>query len=153
VIKYDYVESVVRSVLLLDDIYRGSDTGFTGRYERWAYGFDAFLDAPLFGQGYGFYYDKVDISAHSFIIYLLALFGMVGLLILGIYVFLAATLYKSNREVGALVLGFSFLAIFNDRLFNLNPYPFYLHVILLTVPVLTPWLTMAAGRGMPQQSR
>lgn len=153
VINYDSIESVVSQVLLFGDINRGIGSGFTGRMERWAFGFNAFLDAPLFGQGYGFYYDKPDITAHSFIIYLLALFGMVGIFILGLYVFLAVTLFRNDRELGTLVLGFSFLTIFNDRVFNLNPYPFYLHVILLTVPVLTPWIRTASSRRPAHRNR
>jgi len=122
------------SLLLIDDPYRGVGTGVAGRSERWEFGWNAFLSAPVFGNGYAFYYDQDVPGAHNFFIYLLALFGMFGVLLLMMYIFLGYILYKNNPRVARVVIGFALLCIFNDRLFDLNPYPFFLHVILLTVP-------------------
>jgi O-antigen ligase len=122
------------SIFLVNDQYRGADTGFVGRTELWQYGWDAFISAPIFGNGYGFYYDNEVGGAHNFFIYLLVLFGMFGVLLLAMYIFLGYVLYKNNPRVGRVLLGFALLCIFNDRLFDLNPFPFFLHVTLLTVP-------------------
>jgi O-antigen ligase len=123
------------SIFLINDQYRGADTGFAGRTELWQFGWDAFLSAPVFGNGYGFYYDNDIVGgAHNFFIYLLVLFGLFGVMLLGMYVFLGYVLYKNHPRVARVVIGFALLCIFNDRLFDLNPYPFFLHVILLTVP-------------------
>jgi O-antigen ligase len=136
------------SLLLIDDPNRGIGTGAAGRSERWEFGWNAFLSAPIFGNGYSFYYDQDTPGAHNFFIYLLALFGMFGVLLLMMYIFLGYVLYKNNPRVARVVIGFALLCIFNDRLFDLNPYPFFLHVILLTVPRFGAYLSTRQNTRM-----
>jgi hypothetical protein len=57
-------------------------------------------------------------------------FGILSLLIVVMILFLYYDLYKINRQwlygLGTVPV----LMMFNDRFFNLNPYPFLLYVVL-----------------------
>lgn len=69
-------------VLLLDDDYRGADTGFTSRTELWELAFDLWRENPIFGVGYGMGSEMMGagLYAHNLELVLLSETGLVGML-------------------------------------------------------------------------
>lgn len=75
-------EVVSRDILLLDDDYRGLDTGFSGRTEVWQEAWNQWLSHPVFGFGFLRELDEggtEDMNrAHSLPLTLLSETGLVG---------------------------------------------------------------------------
>lgn len=130
---HDWLGAALNTAFLIDDTNRGLGTGFVGRSERWRMAWNAFVDKPLLGQGFGYYETTGVESAHNFFMYAFVEFG---LLALPIFIYLLRGLTRMARLDKEQFIRFApiiVLAVFNDRLFNLNPYPFVAIVLLVTV--------------------
>jgi O-antigen ligase len=119
----------LNSILLLNDEHRGSDTGFVGRDELWGGAWDAFLQSPVIGNGAGFE-ERLDVNPHNFFLFGLALFGSLSIFVFGVIIYLYYELFKKNISWFSILIITTIMFVFNDRFFNLNPYPFFLYVAL-----------------------
>lgn len=122
------IYDVLDAALHLSDKSRGVDSGFSGRSDLWEFAWDAFKDAPLLGQGYGFYDALGSIGAHNLYLFIFSQNGLVGLAILA-WMFNGVLKLGRVREV-IWFSSFFFMAVFNDRFANLNPYPFLYYVMM-----------------------
>ncbi|TBW09312.1 hypothetical protein E0E52_07750 [Azotobacter chroococcum] len=124
--------SRISEAFLLDDSYRGAGSGFVGRDTRWLNGFYAYLENPFFGCGFDCFDELLNPSAHNFFINGLAILGSFAIYI---YAYLLKCTYNTPTELNTLpLLSFLILMTFNDRFMSLNPYPFILYVVLMTLP-------------------
>jgi O-antigen ligase len=130
------------SILLLDDEHRGVDTGYVGRGDLWEGAWRAFLQSPIVGNGAGFE-ERLGVNPHNYFLYGLALFGMLSIFIFGVIFYLFYELYRTNIRWFLIVIVISIMLVFNDRFFNLNPYPFLLYVILFahSQDIVSPTIT------------
>jgi hypothetical protein len=126
---FNEVSFYVNSMFLFDDEYRGAGTGFVGRDQAWAGAWKLFLESPIIGNGVG-YAERVGVEPHNFFFYGLSQFGMMSFLVFGTIFFLYYDLYRSDRQWFYALCTIPILWMFNDRFFNLNPYPFILYVVL-----------------------
>lgn len=123
----------------LEDEYRGVGTGFVGREERWESAWNAFLQFPLFGVGFGYF--KADIpSPHSMWLGMLSMMGLMSFFIVKAMLQNSWRIYSANKTAFLFLLSFLPMTIFNDRFLNLNPYPFLLFILLFL-----PSKALAAG--------
>lgn len=123
------VNAFFNAMFLVDDEYRGSSTGFTGRDQLWGAAWKYFEQSPFIGNGVGFG-EKVGVEPHNFFLYGLSQFGLLSFFIFGTILFLYFDLYRSNRQWVYGLLAIPIFWMFNDRFFNLNPYPFLFYVVL-----------------------
>lgn len=81
---------VSEDVLLLDDPYRGADTGFTNRTELWQAAWTLWLNNPIFGVGHGEGSDEMGygLYAHNTVLVLLSETGLVGLIAFSVFSYL-----------------------------------------------------------------
>lgn len=119
----------LNSIFLLNDEHRGVDTGYVGRDELWGGAWESFLQSPIVGNGAGFE-ERLDINPHNFFLFGLALFGFCSFFVFGVIIYLYAELYRTNIQWFSVFMIASIMFVFNDRFFNLNPYPFLLYVAL-----------------------
>jgi len=122
---YNYVDSI----FLLHHKYRGLNTGFTGRDQLWSVAWNYFLASPIIGNGAGFF-DRYKVEVHNFFLFGLSEFGILSLVIYGTIFFLFYDLYRTNRSWFYSFIGIPVFWMFNDRFFNINPYPFLLYIVL-----------------------
>lgn len=125
----DTVSAYFNTLFLIDDEYRGTSTGFTGRDELWGAAWNYFLKSPVIGNGVVNYAES-GVEPHNFFLFGLTKFGLLSLLIFGVIIYLYYELYRSNRQWFYGLSAIPILWIFNDRFLNLNPYPFLLYVVL-----------------------
>jgi hypothetical protein len=116
------------NLFLLDDSYRGFGTGFVGREERWDYAWNAFLQFPLSGVGFGYF--SYGLTPHSMWLGMLSMMGLMSFFIFAAILQNGWRIYSANIRVFFLLISFIPMTIFNDRVLNLNPYPFLLFVLL-----------------------
>lgn len=129
------VEDLINQVLLLDDPYRGTSTGFVGRDERWAAAWGLFTSHPFFGVGLAYFEAYPAISPHNFFLFALAQHGAAALLLFAVLVVYLYRVFARSRFDFFLILPAFTLFLFNDRLMNINPYPFCVYVFLVTLSV------------------
>lgn len=118
------------SALMLDDEYRGVGTGFVGRDDRWLGAWNLFLESPLIGNGADVFNDRDMHGAHSFALYALACYGMLGVIFIFMLGHRIIRLVRENMWLGFAWLSLIVMLILNDRFLNLNPYPFVAIVML-----------------------
>ena len=117
------------NLFLLQDQYRGIDTGYVGREDRWENAWNIFLQSPIFGIGFGYFRGNV-LTPHSMWLGMLGMMGFMSIFVLVAMVKNSLRVYITNRTIFLLLFSFVPLTIFNDRVLNLNPYPFLLFVLL-----------------------
>ena len=105
------------------------ESGFVGRDKLWSEAWHYFLASPIIGNGAGFF-DRYGVEIHNFFLYGLSEFGLLSLLIYGMIFFLFYDLYRTNKPWFFCFIGIPIFWIFNDRFFNINPYPFLLYIVL-----------------------
>ncbi len=127
------VANLVSAGLLLNDPYRGAGSGFSGRTQGWGHAFAEMQQAPLFGGGVGFFDARKLLPPHNIGLFLGAQFGFLCLPMLGMIAYKYWKLWQADRWKFLLWLQFLPLLLFNDRSFNMNPYPFVFYVLLLSV--------------------
>ncbi len=119
----------LNAIFLLHDKYRGLGSGFVGRDQLWSVAWHWFLASPIIGNGAGFF-DRYNVEVHNFFLFGLSEFGILSLVIYGMIFFLFFDLYRTNRKWFFCFLGIPVFWMFNDRFFNINPYPFLLYIVL-----------------------
>jgi len=137
----DPVINALSGLFLLDDRYRGTVTGGSGRLAIWSFFLDRWAESPLFGSGPGLLYNSSSkyVYSHNMIIQILSDGGLLGLL--GLLVFVGAfcvALFRSSTEDQA--VGFTALAayvsygIFEGRAVSIgNPLSVYFFLICFLV--------------------
>jgi hypothetical protein len=123
----------VSTVFLLNDPYRGTASGFSGRTQGWQAAIAEILQHPFVGGGAGYFGRWHLPPPHNLVLFLGAQFGVLCLPMLGLIVYKYACLYRLNRRLFYIWLQFLPLLLFNDRSFNLNPYPYVLYCVLFSV--------------------
>lgn len=119
-------------ILLLDNPYRGLNTGFAGRTETWSVALESFQESPLMGEGM----DRSGTTAtgtqvHNGYLALLAEYGLVGV---GFFVVLAQGLIRTLRRGSisfVMLVACLFVFLFNARAVNLNVFPFLMWLLCL----------------------
>jgi O-antigen ligase len=127
---FEAVETVMSDVLKLDDPYRGTGTGFTGRDRLWDEAFEAWTTSPFFGVGYHQHIKVMSaIGAHNAYLALLVDTGVVGVLLycaLLVWAFVAALSIREQevrRFIIAMIAGYAVYGLFEARAFNVgNPF-------------------------------
>ena len=91
---------ISNDILLLDDQYRGLDTGFTSRTDLWEIAASLWHDNPIFGVGYGQSTELMGMAlyAHNMILVLLSETGLVGMTAFA--VFNLRCLFNAKRALG-----------------------------------------------------
>jgi O-antigen ligase len=129
----NWLATTAGTVFLVDDPNRGFGTGFVGRSDRWQAAWDAFIEKPLFGQGFGYYESTGVESAHNFYMYALVEFGLLSLPIFFYAIWCMRRMAHVSPKIFVCFLPILVLTMFNDRFINLNPYPFVMIAIVLLV--------------------
>jgi O-antigen ligase len=125
------VREKISDAFLVTDQYRGMDSGFSGRDDYWGAALDTFVSSPWFGAGIGSE-NESGLQAHNFFLYGISQFGLSVLpFFLALIVLLATAVLNSNRN-GWYIAAFAALLVFNDRFINMNIYPFFFYVSVLT---------------------
>jgi O-antigen ligase len=108
-------------ILMLDDQYRGEGSDFSGRAEYWGTAINTWMEYPLLGAGSD-YSTRLDVlQPHSFFLYPLACYGILGIALLLIFFRAFFVVFFSGRAL--YMLAFIPMLAFNDRFINLNTYP------------------------------
>lgn len=119
----------IAGLFLLNDEYRGVGSGYVGREERWEAAWGTFLQSPLFGVGFN-YFGREEITPHSMWLGLLGMMGFTSIFIVMCMFRNGVRIYRANTKLFLMLISFLPMTIFNDRVLNLNPYPFLLFVLL-----------------------
>lgn len=122
-------------VLLLNDPYRGLDTGLTGRLEGWDYALEVFAGNPIFGNGM----DTLG-EVHNGFLQVAAEGGLALLLPLILWMVVAAIRAWRRQDYLTLsiLVGYTVYAMTYPRMLNMN-----IAAILLFMS-LFPWKTVLA---------
>ncbi len=129
-------EKLARSAsndLLLNNPYRGASSGVSGRDIGWHEAIAAFERSPLTGVGVGYFNDPMLAPPHNLPLFFLAQFGVLGLPMLGYIIYKYKKLFTQERFRFLVWAQFLPLLLLNDRMFNMNPYPFVFYVVMLAV--------------------
>lgn len=104
-------------VLLLNNSYRGLDSGLTGRVTGWGEALDAYMRAPVLGYGMGLFS-----FSHNGYLQILSEGG--SLLAIIFFIMLIIGMYKAWREINyfkwSAILSFCGYIAFQPRIFNLD---------------------------------
>lgn len=124
----DAVTFVYDAVFLVDDQYRGGESGFSGRDQHWSDAIGVLNDHVLFGAGPNFMARLGVLQPHNWILYALSQFGLPGLIL--VFFFISAAYEAADRDPLRLAV---FIPLFipwllNDRFLNFNAYPFVLYI-------------------------
>ncbi|MEI9915007.1 MAG: hypothetical protein WDN29_03495 [Methylovirgula sp.] len=88
-----------------------------------------FRASPIIGNGADFF-DRNGVEIHNFFLFGLSEFGLLSLIIYGMIFYLFYDLYRTDKKWFVCFLGIPVFWMFNDRFFNINPYPFLFYVVL-----------------------
>ncbi|MDA9453638.1 hypothetical protein XI00_04930 [Bradyrhizobium sp. CCBAU 21359] len=113
--------AAIDKVLLLDDENRGGSTNASGRTLYWTAALAAWSGNPILGAGSDYPTRLGMLQPHNFFLYPLACYGLLGVIVLIIFLRKFSELAFYGRFVYLLPL-VPMLA-FNDRFVNLNIYP------------------------------
>lgn len=122
---------IYNSVFLVDDLYRGTESGFSGRDLHWYQTLQIIDDNFFAGAGIE-YPRRLDIlQPHNWFLYPVALFGIFGYFVI---ISMLTALYKvvySNLGELVRIVPIIILLMLNDRFMNLNINPLGIYVYLL----------------------
>lgn len=119
---------VYDSVFLVDDQYRGGDSGFSGRDQHWGDAIGVIKDHLFFGAGPNFMERLGVLQPHNWILYALSQFGLSGLILVFIFIFAAYQAAKRDPIRLAVFIPLFIPWLLNDRSLNFNAYPFVLYI-------------------------
>ncbi|WP_339028230.1 O-antigen ligase family protein [Bradyrhizobium symbiodeficiens] len=119
----------IADIFLLNDEYRGAGSGFVGREDRWQAAWQTFVTYPVFGAGFN-YFGREVITPHSMWLGLLGMMGFMSVFVVVAMFKNGARIYRINTKIFFMLLSAVPMTFFNDRVLNLNPYPFLFYVIL-----------------------
>ncbi|MCZ8086724.1 MAG: O-antigen ligase family protein [Brevundimonas sp.] len=130
-------------LFMLTDQHRGIGTGFVGRSERWAHAYELFTQQYVFGVGASYFESRGEFGPHNYFLYGLTTMGILGFSVFAsVIMFMIYAIFRSDKKSALILLGIFPLLMFNDRMININPYPFILYVTLLVFPISkTPWMS------------
>lgn len=122
-------------LLMVNDQYRGVGTGFVGRSERWAQAYELFTQQYVFGVGASYFESRGYAGPHNYFLYGLSTMGIVGFCVFfSVLIYLYIRMFVSSRQSAMIFIGVLPLLVFNDRMLNINPYPFILYATLICFP-------------------
>lgn len=119
----------IADIFLLNDEYRGAGSGFVGREDRWEAAWQTFVSYPVFGAGFN-YFGREVITPHSMWLGLLGMMGFMSVFIVVAMFKNGSRIYRVNTKIFFMLLSAIPMTFFNDRVLNLNPYPFLFFVVL-----------------------
>lgn len=119
----------IADIFLLNDEYRGAGSGFVGREDRWRAAWQTFVSFPVFGAGFN-YFGREVITPHSMWLGLLGMMGFMSVFVVVTIFKNGSRIYRTNTRAFFMLLSALPMTFFNDRVLNLNPYPFLFFVIL-----------------------
>lgn len=123
-------------IFMLTDQHRGIGTGFVGRSERWAHAYELFTQQYIFGVGASYFESRGEFGPHNYFLYGITTMGILGFSVFAsMLILLVYNIYKSDKNSAIIMAGIFPLLMFNDRMININPYPFMLYVTLLAFPL------------------
>ena len=94
----DKAGTLLNSVFLLHDKYRGVGSGFVGRDQLWNVAWHWFMASPIIGNGAGFF-DRYGVEIHNFFLFGLSEFGILSLIIYGMIFYLFLRALSHQQEV------------------------------------------------------
>jgi hypothetical protein len=113
---------IINNLFLLDDKYRGLNSGFTGRDVRWLLAFDKWLENFWLGVGYGESINFIGFSidnAYLTILLEIGFFGMITYLFMVLYSLI--TYYKNKKYYEVLfIIIYLLYGIFEKRYFSVG---------------------------------
>lgn len=132
-ILFPFVLDMLASIFLLNDEYRGVDSGFSGRVYRWYAGINLWMDNPILGIGYGESLRALGFTLDSAYITILVELGLTGF-IFYIYLNLYA-IYKSisskDWAFAIFVIVYMIYGLFEKRYFSVGNAYSILYLIIL----------------------
>ena len=124
------LDFMYNSVFLVEDSYRGSDTGLSGRDLHWYQTLQIIDDNFFAGAGIE-YPRRLDIlQPHNWFLYPVALFGIFGFFVILAMVVAIYKVASSNAHELVRILPIIVLLMLNDRFMNLNINPLGIYVYL-----------------------
>lgn len=133
----------IMDALQLDHEYRGTETGLSGRLDRWLLAWQIFKENPLAGIGLRSFVAHDIPTPHNFFLFGLAEMGIIFAPILFVLIYLTAKAATNNGARASYLLPAAALLVLNDRFLNLNPYPFVLLVLLFALSLPLPQIRQA----------
>ena len=128
----DIINYVLNDVLLLNDRFRGLDTGVSGRAETWAVAMRLFAESPFVGVGLdAATVNSEGLKVHSGPILFIAEFGIMSSLLFGVCIFGAMRQLKKDPRVFVALLGCFVIFLFQARGLNTNIFPLVMWILLL----------------------
>jgi hypothetical protein len=112
---------LANQVLMLNDQTRGEGSDFSGRANHWTVAIEIWNEHPLIGAGSDYPTRLGVLQPHSFFLYALAGYGVLGIAVLLIFFRTFLTVFINGRALH--MLAFFPMLAFNDRFVNLNTYP------------------------------
>ena len=125
--------SAISDVMAFDSVDRGAGTGFSGRSDIWSTAIEFFNSSPLVGHSLGHFAELGYPGAHNFVLFGLAQYGLMFLGVLGVIGFLYLKIAQRGVYLLVTVACATPLLLFNDRLVNLNAYPFVFYVLVFVL--------------------
>lgn len=107
---YSYISS---DVLLLDNVYRGYGSGFTGRYAGWLGAANLIADNPIFGIGPGMLP-----ALHNGYLVIMAEYGIVAALFF-FAALLTSIFWSKDYRISAVVVSYAAFMVFAPRTINM----------------------------------
>lgn len=136
----------LRTILALDDRYRGLNSGFTGRLEAWSATYQIWKDNPFLGCGYRTHEqiltDTSATSSHNGYLSMLAELGLFGatpaFLLVAVGIWRVGKEHVSDlaRTGLALSVGYCFIAAFERYFFNLGNQTSVMFMFFSVAPAL-----------------
>lgn len=137
---YSYVAS---DILLLDNVYRGAASGFTGRYSGWLGALDLIADHPLFGVGHGMLP-----TLHNGYLVALGEYGVVASLFF-LSALLTSIFWGRDYRVTAVVLSYAAFMVFAPRTINMVLGSLIPSILMMAGLARLTWPVTAAPAGAP----
>lgn len=129
------VKLFLERAMLVNDQYRGLNTGFTGRTETWQWALELFSQRPFFGYGL----DQSPSSSfgldiHSGPLLIVAEFGIFGILLLITIILIFFRKIFKHQNISPVLLACFVLLLFAPRAINMNIFPLIMWIALLPWP-------------------
>lgn len=121
---------VFDSVFLVEDQYRGGESGLSGRDAHWLEAMRVFVEHPFVGAGPNFMERLAVPQPHNWVLYALSQFGILGFVLTGVFAAAALTAVRKDPIRLLAIVPFFIPWLLNDRFLNFNVYPFALYIIV-----------------------
>lgn len=117
------------SVFLVEDQYRGGNSGFSGRDQHWLAALQVIDENPFLGAGPEFAARRGSLQPHNWLLYAISQYGIFGWALSGLFVTATATAIRRDpmRLIAFIPLFIPWLL--SDRFLNFNAYPFVIYIL------------------------